>query len=109
MRFRTLLFLSIILLPLALIAAPASANPPGDDLVVCCDAPAAPPTAGQICGLVQSCVPIDGTIASINRCNGIVMGCSESVFLCQPSSVTKGKQDCSCANLARLLPCPSAN
>ncbi len=111
MRFSKLFALSIIVLLIALGAAQVLADAQGDDLVVCCDViPPAPSPApaisgGPICGSVQSCVPIDGSIASINRCKGIVMGCAESAFVCTPSAVTTGKQDCACAALVGLL-CP---
>jgi len=73
----------------------------GDDLVVCCDVPAAGASQAA-CGFFSSCVAIDGSPASINKCSGIVVGCAEGAFACQPSA-TSGKKDCSCANIA--APC----
>ncbi len=109
MRFSTLVALSIVALLIAMGAAQLLADSQGDDLVVCCDVippgPSSSTPAAASCGSVPRCTPIDGSIASINRCNGIVMGCAESAFLCTPSTTEGGKQDCVCAGLVGLL-CP---
>ncbi|HZY59271.1 MAG TPA: hypothetical protein VFE56_05880 [Candidatus Binataceae bacterium] len=121
MRWLKLLVMAAALGPLcvaarALAAAPSasgvSAN--GDDLTVCCTAifvpPAAAPAAEQapppqlFIPQVVGCTAIGNDAGSINGCPGVVMGCSEASFACEPSATSTGKKDCLCSG--RLLGVP---
>ena len=100
MRFPRLLALSIVVLSIAAGAAQVRAQTVSDNLLVCCAVQSAPTTCTNV---VQSCTPIADTIAAINKCSGIVMGCAVGSYSCQPSTVSPGKQDCSCSSLAAVL------
>jgi hypothetical protein len=76
----------------------------GDDLTVCCEGVYAPPTDAAMVQQsfqpqVVGCTAIGSDSNSINRCKGVVLGCSESAFVCVPSASSRGKKDCLCLDL----------
>jgi hypothetical protein len=75
-----------------------------DDLTLCCasfnNAPKMAAIAvgpGPANPQVLGCTAIDGSVKSINNCSGVVFGCSEGPYLCQPSTSYPGQMDCFCS------------
>jgi hypothetical protein len=107
MRMFTMFVLAALLMLLS--ASPqaradgSSGSQSGDDLTVCCEDVNAPPAeAAMVRPLFQpqvvGCTAIGSDSNSINRCKGVVLGCSESAFVCVPSK-SSGKKDCLCLDL----------
>jgi hypothetical protein len=79
----------------------------GDDLTVCCQAVFTPPTAAPtVPPLFQpqavGCSAIGGDAKSINGCSGVVLGCDEGAFICEPSATVAGTKDCLCAQFGQI-------
>jgi hypothetical protein len=83
----------------------SSGSQSGDDLTVCCEGVNAPPTEATLAARplfqpqVVGCTAIGSDSNSINRCKGVVLGCSEDAFVCEPSKSSPGKKDCLCLDL----------
>jgi hypothetical protein len=81
----------------------ARADSDSDDLTVCCAQINPPDTTSTAAALrifrpqVLGCKAIDGSPKSISACTGVVLGCSEGSFLCQPDTGSyPGLLDCLC-------------
>ena len=46
--------------------------------------------------MVLGCKAIDGSPQAVSACIGVVLGCSDSTFVCQPSVQYPGLVDCEC-------------
>ncbi len=96
----TLLTLAVVLM---LGALQARADSDGDDLTVCCATINSSNTSGTTAAMkafspqVLGCKAIDGSPKSIIACTGVVLGCAEGAFLCQPDTGNyPGLLDCFC-------------
>lgn len=87
----------------------ARADSDSDDLTVCCAQINPPDTTAAMKRVfspqVLGCKAIDGSPKSISACTGVVLGCAEGSFLCQPDTGNyPGLLDCLCNNRAFITP-----
>ncbi len=95
-----LLTLAVVLI---LGALQARADSDNDDLTVCCatlnnlDSAPTPFLRSFLSPQVLGCKAIDGSPKSIISCTGVVLGCAEGAFLCEPDTGNyPGLLDCLC-------------
>jgi hypothetical protein len=89
-------------------ALQARADSDSDDLTVCCaqannkNNRSAAFAVNPVAPIVLGCKAIDASPKSIGSCSGVVLGCAEAPFLCQPSTQYPGLMDCFCRTRALL-------
>ncbi len=91
-------------------ALQARADSDSDDLTVCCATINSSNTSGTAAAMrafspqVLGCKAIDGSPKSIISCTGVVLGCAEGAFLCQPNTGNyPGLLDCLCNTRGRII------
>jgi hypothetical protein len=99
-----ILAISIAIVLLAIGSAQVRADQAGDDLVLCCQLRLEAAATPLISALptfnpqFTDCVALDGSVKSMNSCKGLLVGCTERAFACQPAEDgTRGAKDCFCA------------
>jgi hypothetical protein len=109
MKIRKLALLAAALL-LALASAHAWADQAGDDLVLCCQPNlvrsfATAAGGGTFNPQYTDCTALDGSVKSMNSCKGILAGCAENAFACEPAADgSPGLKDCFCSQRGALVP-----
>jgi hypothetical protein len=90
-------------------AASLSLAPLENSLTACCQAiyspPATPPATPPLFEpTAVGCAAIGNDPTSLNSCNGVLLGCSVTAFICEPSATVANAKDCTCANLNSISP-----